>query len=65
MCMAMVLGLEAVNTAIERTLDTLHPERDERIRNVKDIAAGAVLTASILAVVVGLLVFIPYLVNLR
>lgn len=52
---AMVLALELVNTALEQLADRLHPELHPRIRIAKDCAAGAVLIASICAVVIGLL----------
>ncbi len=38
-----VLAFELVNTAIERALDKLHPERDPLIGQAKDCAAAAVL----------------------
>ena len=55
----LVLSLEIVNTAIETFLDARYPEQDKKIGLVKDLAAGAVLMASIAALVVGLLIFIP------
>lgn len=54
---ALVIGLEFMNTSIEILADTVYPEYNHAIRDVKDIAAGAVLLASIAAGVVGLLVF--------
>lgn len=56
---AMVWIAEMINEALETLCDKLHPDQDEAIRKVKDIAAGAVLICAILAVVVGLLVFLP------
>jgi diacylglycerol kinase (ATP) len=50
---------EMINEALETLCDKLHPEQDEAIRKVKDIASGAVLFSTILAVVVGILVFLP------
>ena len=52
---ALVLGLELLNTAIEGVIDHLHPETAPEIKLAKDIAAGAVLLASIGAACVGLL----------
>ena len=52
----MVLSAEAMNTAVELLADALHPDRDERIRVVKDLAAGAVLITAIASVVVAILV---------
>jgi diacylglycerol kinase (ATP) len=52
---AAVLALELVNTALERLADRLHPERHAAIRTAKDCAAGAVLLASLAAVIIGAL----------
>ncbi len=52
-----VLALEAVNTAIEELCDKVTLEKDERIRRVKDAAAGAVLVAACFAAVVGVVLF--------
>ena len=51
----LVLGLEMLNTALEQALDRLHPEQHESVRMAKDCAAGAVLIASCVAGVIGLL----------
>ena len=56
LCIGMVLSAEAMNTAVELLADALHPDRDERIRVVKDVAAGAVLITAIVSVVVAILV---------
>lgn len=57
---AVVFGLEGLNSAIEKLCDEVSLERKENIRNIKDIAAGAVLVAALIAVVVAGLVFYPY-----
>ena len=57
----LVLALEAVNSAIEILCDHLVPEKNEAIKKVKDLAAGAVLIAAITSFIVGLLIFIPKL----
>ena len=58
-----VLAAELMNTAVERVcdlLDDLHAlGRDDRIRDIKDLAAGAVLVVCAGAAVVGVLVFLP------
>jgi diacylglycerol kinase (ATP) len=48
-----VLALELLNTALEHLADRLHPERHMAIQMAKDCAAGAVLLASIAALVIG------------
>lgn len=54
-CIAIVVALEALNSALEYLTDRLHPEIHEKIRCAKDAAAGAVLLASIGTAVVGAL----------
>lgn len=57
----LVISAEAINSAIERLADVVQPKRDERIRDVKDICAGAVLVCAMIAFVIGLIVFLPKL----
>ncbi len=64
LCIAMVLGLEGINTSIELLADKLHPGFDEQIGKVKDIAAGAVLIASILAATIGFIIFVPRIMEI-
>lgn len=57
----LVLAAEAINSAIERLSDVVQPEKDDRIRDVKDISAGAVLICAIAAAVIGIIIFLPKL----
>jgi len=57
LCCALVLGIEILNTAIERLADRLHRERDPEIGRIKDLGAAASLVASIAAALVGVLIF--------
>jgi diacylglycerol kinase (ATP) len=50
----LVLMAELFNSALETLLDHLHPDRHPAIGAAKDLAAGAVLVASVVALVVGL-----------
>lgn len=52
-----VFSLEMVNTAAERICDMYTKKKDERIRIIKDVAAGAVLISAIGAVCVGVFLF--------
>jgi diacylglycerol kinase (ATP) len=52
-----VLLAELVNTALEAAVDAATDHYDPLVKTAKDVAAGAVLVASINAVVVGYLVF--------
>jgi diacylglycerol kinase len=58
---AAVFTLEAINTSIELLADVYTLEYNAKIKQVKDIAAGAVLMMSISAVIVGILIFSPHL----
>lgn len=60
LCFALVIGLEMVNTAIELLADKLHPEKNEQIGRVKDVAAGAVLVAAVFSILIALLIFGKY-----
>lgn len=52
---------EALNTAIEFLCDAVSPAPHPLIQKSKDVAAGAVLISAIGAVIIGLIVFLPYL----
>jgi len=54
-----VWAAELFNTAIEKLADKVSMEFNEQIKIVKDLSAAAVLVASIVALVTGLLIFIP------
>ncbi|TCK64802.1 diacylglycerol kinase (ATP) [Winogradskyella wandonensis] len=56
---AMVMSVEGVNTAIEYMADFIHPEHHPKIGLIKDIGAGAVFIASIIAIVVAGIIYIP------
>jgi diacylglycerol kinase len=60
LAMAGVLGAEAMNSALERLADALHPKRHAGVGAAKDLAAAAVLLAALGAVGVGLAVFLPH-----
>lgn len=53
----MVVATELLNTALEALADHLHPDQHPAIKYVKDVAAGAVLIASLVALGVGIAFF--------
>ena len=55
----LVMALELVNTAIEAVVDLVTSEYRPLAKVAKDTAAGAVLIAAIMAVVSGLIIFVP------
>ncbi len=60
----IVLALEIVNTAIERSVDLVTKEYDELAKIAKDAGAGAVLIMSFFSVVIGIIIFLPRLIDL-
>lgn len=62
--MGLVFVSEGLNTALETTIDRLHPEKHELIGRAKDMAAGATLSASIIAIIVGLYIFGPHVMSI-
>lgn len=54
-----MLGLEMINSAIERVVDLVTNEYHPLAKQAKDIAAGAVLIYAIISVIIGLIIFIP------
>ena len=62
-CIGLVISLEMINSAIERYCDLITTDFHPGIKIIKDVAAGAVLVASIMSLVIGLIIFIPALVN--
>ena len=61
---ALVISLELVNTAVEAVVDLVTEERKPLAKIAKDTAAGAVLFDSLAAVIIGCIIFIPYLADL-
>ena len=57
---ALVMGLEAINTAVEHLCDLYSTKANEHIKKIKDLAAGAVLIAAIFALCIAVVVFLPY-----
>jgi diacylglycerol kinase len=64
LCISWVLGMEALNTAVERLADRVSRAHDPLIKQAKDLAAAGVLLSALGAAVIGLIVFIPHLAAL-
>ena len=64
LCIGLVISAELFNTAIERLVDLVSPQRHPLAGQVKDIAAGAVLVCALAAIAVGLIIFVPYLTRI-
>lgn len=60
----LVISLELINTAIENTVDLITNEKNLKAKIAKDTAAGAVLVSAIASVIIGLIIFIPKIMEL-
>lgn len=61
---ALVAALELVNTAVEAVVDLVTEEKKPLAKIAKDTAAGAVLFAAVISVIVGCIIFLPYILEL-
>ena len=62
LAMGSIFVSEALNSALEEALDTLHPDKAKGIGRAKDMAAAATLVASTVAIIVGLYILLPRIV---
>ncbi len=60
---ALVLCLEMVNASVEKLSDVVSPQKNKKIKAIKDITAAAVLVAAIASLFVAALIFIPKIVS--
>jgi diacylglycerol kinase len=59
-----VFFAEMMNTAVEETCNAVTLDHHPKIKVAKDVAAGAVFMTSIFAVIVGIIIFLPYFLRL-
>lgn len=55
---------ELFNTVVEKLADLVEPEMSTKVKDIKDIAAGAVLVSAITSLIIGLLIYIPKIAEL-
>lgn len=60
----LVIFSELVNTAIEKTMDLVQPEYDERVRDIKDLSSAAVLFIVLVSITTGLFIYLPKIILL-
>jgi len=60
----LVLSLELINTTAEKIIDLFRPEITQHAKMIKDLMAAAVLLASLGALIIGCLIFLPKIVVL-
>ena len=56
----LVMLMELANSAVERIADVLKPRINSYVKEIKDISAAAVMFSSLIAVIVGIMIFWPY-----
>ncbi|MCR5793743.1 MAG: diacylglycerol kinase family protein [Solobacterium sp.] len=61
-CIGSVVASEILNTCVERICDLYTDKYDEKVRYIKDLAAGAVLAASIAALAAAVLILLRRLI---
>ncbi|MAZ28607.1 MAG: diacylglycerol kinase [Cytophagaceae bacterium] len=64
LAIGLVLGIEGLNTAIEKIADFVHPDFHDLIGEIKDVAAGAVTFAACAAAIIGFIIYVPYFLAL-
>ena len=62
-CIATVLSLEMINSAIEKICNLVHPTYHPAIKTIKDMAAGAVLFFSFFSAIIGAIIFLPKILH--
>lgn len=55
----LIISIEGLNTAVEKIADFIHPDFNDKIGFIKDIAAGAVFISATVAIIVGSLIYLP------
>lgn len=58
-CIALVLSLELLNTALEVLVDLVSPQWHVKAGIIKDVAAAAVLWSALLTLIVAFVIFVP------
>lgn len=64
LCIAVVLSLEMINTALEKLSNYIQPELHPAIKTIKDISAGAVLLSAVASLIIGIIIFLPRVILL-
>lgn len=64
LAITLVIVAEMINTAIEETINLVKPEQHPLAELIKNVSAAAVLSSAVGSVVVGLLIFIPRLIQI-
>ena len=61
LAIGLVMCTEGLNTAVENIADFVHPDFHTKIGLIKDIAAGSVFFAAVIAAIIGVIIYFPYI----
>lgn len=64
LCIGLVFTAEIMNTAVEKLVDLVSPQKNEQAKVIKDLSAASVLFIALISLVAGLIIFLPYLFRL-
>lgn len=64
LAIGLVLVAEAMNTAVEKVADFIHPEYHEKIGFIKDVAAGAPAIAAFVSLIIAGIIYIPRIIEI-
>ena len=64
MVIGLVFSIEIINSAIENLADFVSPNYNEIIKKVKDLSAAAVLISALVSLIIGIIIFIPKIIEL-
>ena len=59
----IVIATEIINSSIENLADFVSPHKNDLIMKVKDLSAAAVLVSALTAIIVGIIIFLPKLIE--
>lgn len=62
LCIALVISLEMLNSALEKLCDLVEPNYHSTIKVIKDVSAAAVVLSAIISVVIGVIIFLPKII---
>lgn len=60
----VVLISETFNSVVEKLIDYVKPEIHPTAKQIKDMSAGAVLLAAAIALIIGIIIFLPKIVHI-
>lgn len=63
MLFGFVISLELINTSIENVVDLVTMEKEPKAKIAKDVSAAAVLISAITSAIIGLIIFLPKVIN--